>query len=328
MPAPQHQFGLQRIAGGALLVDQAEGHPSGASQQRSPPGEQCCPDHPGCSPDDADAAMVALVAVAPARRTQPDEVASIQRVPGGRHQRFGIDIQAGEGQFAAAVRPVCGQQPGLECKEGESARRLDGGAVRLPGIGVKPAGQVEREHLGTGPRVRGDRGDVRREHASGRALQADPEQPVDDQRPVAARGGRAERAAPGRAPGGQGPGSIRRKSMFIAVEHHVDRMEGFAQPARCDQCVAAVVARPGKDQHTATGVAEHLDRQGGGRTAGPLHQRQAVFVRDRSGGQPFDRSQVGGRVQRGRVRGRVRGWVRSHGRGWGRHRRSGSVGRL
>jgi flagellin len=54
--------------------------------------------------------------------------------------------------------------------------------------------------------------------------------------------------------------------MFIAIEHHVDRMEGFAQPARCDQCVATVVARPGKDQHTATGVADAAETQAGNTT--------------------------------------------------------------
>ena len=112
-----------------------------------------------------------------------------------------------------------------------------------------------------------------------------PRQP-DGISPTVASAGGAQRLVRGSGVRGQRGG--------VAAEGDGDVEEPRGEPARDDEAVAAVVARPGENQHPRAALAEHLARQVRSGEPRALHQRQLRVV-------GFNLAQLAGTIDGGRV---------------------------
>ena len=179
--AAQHQFRVGKINGGAVGVEQADEDTTRAQPERGAPGEQGRTDHAGVAAENAGIAIEALVAVARTRLELVPEQGGRDGLarcgePGG-----GIDVEALDLDLTAVVGAVVGQQAGFERNEGGGVSGTKGGAVGLSGVGVEPAGHVERQAR----RRLGVEGlDPASVAALDGALEADTEQGVDHQCPA------------------------------------------------------------------------------------------------------------------------------------------------
>jgi hypothetical protein len=192
-----------------------------------------------------------------------------------RLRRLGLRVRAERGDVHAAgaidavarvqARFVAEERDGVRGAHGRAVRANDGAAVR-----IQPARHVQRQHRAI------DIGRAQRQRARTareRAREADAEQAVDDEA-VAAGGVEVvdEVHAAGRG-ARQRMGRLRRRGRAGQVDHFHMRARG-AEVGRDFQRIAAVVAGTGQhDDDAARHAAEQVERERGGRGAGPRHER-------------------------------------------------------
>ncbi len=199
-----------------------------------------------------------------------------------------VEPQRMHANRAAIIRAVRREQTRLERNEGRGRVRADRGSMRDPGIGVKPARNIQSEdpcRAGIGAR------NPLRGLALDGTLEADPEQAVDDQVPVATRRPVGTHRAAGIAPRLVRRGSGGGELSGIAMESNRDLEEPALEPARNDQRIAAVVSGTGEDQHAWSASGEQVagtHPQPHARHA-PSTARRPQRVRSRAG-RPRDRS--------------------------------------
>ena len=164
----------------------------------------------------------------------------------GRRELFPIEctagnIEIGDFDLPTTVRTIERQQAGLQGDKGQGPVGANGAAHDAAGIGVKAAGQDDRQYWAG---ERGDGRDQLRRPTLQRALQADAEQGVDDQGILSRRNFAEQLAAAGE------PGVVRRariggQARGIAGEDDVDLMARESGPwALRVQRVSMNPARP------------------------------------------------------------------------------------
>jgi hypothetical protein len=145
---------------------------------------------------------------------------------------------------------------------------MHGGRVRLSRCRIEPGRHVERHDRR--PRRIGPQHEIGVASVR-RPRDADAEQPVDDQSGI--RGRRLDRGGAARVhETTMGRGGVGGKALGIACEHDVHVLEMFAQHARHDECVAAVVARAREHDDGAPALAGKPQRRIRRRGAGTLHE--------------------------------------------------------
>ena len=195
-------------------------------------------------------------------------------------------------QFAGVIRPVGGEEAGLEAEKSQRVIGAHGAAPDSPAVAVEPARHVERQPgAGHGIGLRNPAGFV----AGDVARQAHPEQTVDDQAETLRRRDVRQDLPAVFAPGGPGACGIRRQPGRVGAADDGDAAALCREVPRGDQRVAAVVARAGEDQDRFARFAGQGARQFGGGRARFLHQR-VVGMRVRP--VPVDFADVGGGEQR------------------------------
>ncbi len=207
---------------------------------------------------------------------------------GGRRQ-----VEFGDADFAAMIRPVRSQQARLGADEGDGVAGADAGTERPAGIGIEAGRAVQGEQRAGIADSQGiGSGDPLGILAGGRPSEADAEQSVDDQRPAPAVGNGPDGGSPRIAEALAGRRRIRRQCERIAGKDHAGREEALAQQTGGFESVAAVVAGAGQHQNRAFALGRQLRRPVCRCRAGPVHQRRA-------GMQRFDPAQAGAAVEAG-----------------------------
>ena len=141
--AAEHEFGAFRVHCQRAGIKQPDKNTAGTQVGRGPPGEQGRPHHARGSADEGGVAVAALVAVARARAQPGGKQGGVDGVARGGGKGFRVQIKGGEMDAAAVVRPVEGEQAGLEGDEGDGVIGREAGAGALAGIGIETAGDVE-----------------------------------------------------------------------------------------------------------------------------------------------------------------------------------------
>ena len=143
------------------------------------------------------------------------------------------------------------------------------GAERNAGVAVEPAGDVEREYRSA---RRVGAFDERRIGVGERAGEADPEQAIDDQRPVPQGREIRHRSAAGLDEEAMRVGRVRGKARRVGAKDDFHVEERLAQPARHDESVAAVVAGSREHEDRSAAIPQDPCDAGRGRSRA-LHQR-------------------------------------------------------
>ncbi len=138
--------------------------------------------------------------------------------------------------------------------------------------------------------------DQRRVIGGQRALEADPEESIDDERASPIGRNVGERRAAGGDEGAMRDRGVSRQVLRVGAKHDRRLVEPLAHPACDDERVAAVVAGTGEDEDLAATIAGERPCGLRRREPGTLHQRQRA--------RPIlDRAQVDGAID-GREPGR------------------------
>ena len=271
----EHDLRMHAVeAGGA--IERRHHHATGARIQGAARRQHRGAGHAVRAADDHDVAEGALVAVVAARQQLAGEQRGVVQADGRFDVLIGGDAETVDLHLARMIAPGQGVQARLVGKEGKGALGHDGDAAgtdHRAGIGIEPAGHVERQHL---PVARVQRGHQRARGALERARQADAEQAVDHQARLAL-GQRIDEAGGAGPRAGQCGGGVRRHRPGArqVQDGDVDTRIGVRQVGRRFQGVAAVVAGTGQ-QHHAAAVLRQAGDQGqrhiGGGLAGALHQ--------------------------------------------------------
>jgi hypothetical protein len=242
----QHQLGLAHVHRRGGIRQQCGIDSARAQLERGASGQQRSTAHCGRAAEDADAAEHTLVAVARPWLERGGHFAFFQQPAAGLEQGGGIQPQRIDMNLATVIRAVGGEQTGLERDEGKGVAGADCGTEGLAGIGIKAAGHVQRQH--------------RQVHAvdfphqfqmapAQFARQADAEQAVDHQPPIAVRRDGVEQFASSLPPSLQRVCGIGRQLGGFPGKYDAYLEPPGFEVTCCHQRVAAVVARPDQDQY-------------------------------------------------------------------------------
>ena len=195
MHCTQHQFRLHGVVTKIVVGEQAGVNPAGSQLQCGASREQCRAQHAARAADDAQAAVIALMAVgAPGRQYRSQHVAADD----GAARRLRIETERAQMDLAAMIGTVERKQPGLEADKRCGVVGAHGTAVHEAGVRIKPARHIEREH---GDSQSIDRRDDPGMSPTQRASEADPEQAVDREVPLPSGRNPFERSTARIAPG-------------------------------------------------------------------------------------------------------------------------------
>ena len=179
----QHQFRRSPIDGRRCRRGESDPHFASADLHRRTSGENRRADHPVAAADNGKRAERALVHVAPRPgqrvRHRRGKRRPVEAMAACRRDGSAVDVEAVHGHVAGVIDAFAGEEPRLQDDEGGRCRGTDRRTDGRTGVGVDAAWDVQSEdrHAGT-VRALDHRCVLRRQ----RALEADAEQPVDDER--------------------------------------------------------------------------------------------------------------------------------------------------
>ena len=164
------------------IGDEPDQDLAGACVKRGAACQQRSTDHAFGAADDRERAERSLVNVARTACERGGKRCSdcipIEAMTAGRCGRFGVEAERVNGDLAAQIDGIAGQQSGLQCDERRGRPRANRGAHRNAGFGVHAGGNVEREDRYL-RRIRPL--DERRIGGGERAREAYPEESIDDE---------------------------------------------------------------------------------------------------------------------------------------------------
>ncbi len=194
----------------------------------------------------------------------------VRRRPHPRVRDRIVELERVHVHVAAEIRTIGGDEPGLERDEGRRRGGVDHRAVRVAGLRVEAARDVQREDR---HRRRVGPFDPARVRRTDGASEADAEHAIDDEPAAPALRQLLHGAAAGRGECPVCGSSVGRQACGIAREHDRHVAEPRAKMPRRDESVAAVVAGTCEHQHLALASGEQIARDSRGGGAGTLHQR-------------------------------------------------------
>ncbi len=192
--------------------------------------------------------------------------------------------------FTAAVHAIRSEQSGLQGDEGYGVSCADCSSQSTTGIGIKPARYIQRQHRNA---ELVDALDKLRVAAFEPAFESNTEQTVHHQVPFAC-GDFAVQNAAGFSPQAQSASGVAGQFFCIPGENDVNFEPPLLEMAGEDQCITAVIARSGNNQHAGAARTQQFAREFGGGEARCFHQ---AMHRQKPG---FDFSDVASQVNRPR----------------------------
>ncbi len=257
----EHDFGLAAVVAGRR-VQRRDIHAPRAGIQRAARGQHRCTGHAVRATDHGDVAEAALVRVLAARR---EAVRKCRQPVHGCRRGCGRRIHAERvhAHHTCVIAPVGSVQARLVGDERDRVRGAHRDTVRADDgarVGVQATRHVQRQDWTVhGIQARDDIAVL----AGERAGQADAEQAVDDERPLAIGRQHVEPANGAGTRALVGGGGFAR-GVVVAVARQVQhgRVDaGFGQVGRHLECIAAIVAGAGQYQHRrATQVVRRCTR--------------------------------------------------------------------